>query len=186
MSHSLIYLGESAYDMQEFVNSMAKFVITREDNRKGVCGKSQQILCKFLLEKSCCCAKACHSWLQPPSGNEFCCPHLLGPWAVFPQWGCSQHSPSSVPSARCSWGSLTYAILWLVQDIQYFTKTLSSGKQCFTAPHAACVCSFLSWPQTWCLAINSCLQNANEPLLSYSSWVQLPFSWHIKYGHWVF
>lgn len=35
MSHSLIYLGESAYDMQEFVNSMAKFVITREDNRKG-------------------------------------------------------------------------------------------------------------------------------------------------------
>lgn len=35
MSHSLIYLGESAYDMQEFVNSTAKFVIAHEDNRKG-------------------------------------------------------------------------------------------------------------------------------------------------------
>lgn len=35
MSHSLIYLGESAYDVQEFVNSVAKFGISLEDNRKG-------------------------------------------------------------------------------------------------------------------------------------------------------
>lgn len=94
---------------------------------------------------------------------------LLGPWAVCPQCGCPQHSPSSVPCACCSWGSLTYAILWLVQDIQYFTKTVSSGKQHLPVPRAACVCSFLSWPQRWCLAINSCLQNANEPLPLYSS-----------------
>lgn len=105
---------------------------------------------------------------------------LLGPWAVCPQCGCPQHSPSSVTCACCSWGSLTYAILWLVQDIQYFTKTLSSGKQHLPVPRAVCVCSFLSWPQRWCSAINSCLQNTNEPLPLYSSWVQLPFSWHIS------
>lgn len=35
MSYSFTYPGERAYDMQEFINSMAEFVITLEDSRKG-------------------------------------------------------------------------------------------------------------------------------------------------------
>lgn len=110
--------------------------------------------------------------LCSPAGSLSCVSSL----GLFP-------APHLSPVLCCSWGSLTYAILWLVQDIQYFTKTLSSGKQRFTVPRAACVCSFLPQPQTWCLLTPALEMNHCHCIPAGCSF---HFSWHIKCGRWVF
>lgn len=61
--------------------------------------KALKMWCKFLLEKSCCCAKGCQSW------REFWVPELCVLSGAVPA------QPCLVPSAPCPWGSLTYAIL---------------------------------------------------------------------------
>lgn len=44
--------------------------ITRKKGLRKLVRNLRKSCVKFLLEKSCCCAKACDSWLQPPSGSE--------------------------------------------------------------------------------------------------------------------
>lgn len=145
-----------------------------EEKTKEVGEKSQKILCKLILEKSYCCAKACHSWLQPPSGKE-----------------CSAGSLSCVSSVWLSQPLICPQCLLFLRIFNLCNSVACAGYSIFyqntvlrkAASHSSscCLCLFLPLMTTKVmLAINSCLQNANEPLPLCSSWVQLPFSWHIS------
>lgn len=146
---------------------------------------SENLVQVAFLAKSCCCAKTCHSWLQPPSGNGFAVLTCWVPELCVLSGAVPSPALHLSPVLCCSWGSLTYAILWLVQDIQYFTKTLSSGKQLFMVPRAACVCSFLPRPQTWCLLTPALEMQVNH-CHCIPAGCSFHFSWHIKCGRWVF